>query len=460
MSKRNSNVISYKKEVTKPDFNIGLVVFGLIFIYLIISVIRYTTTEHTLVYEVRNGSIMQDNIYTGLVIRHETVVKAPEDGYIQYYYTELSRVGIGHNIFTLSDNDSEQLSLNLDSNSDNNELTTIEINDIKAKIQQFNSTSTQESFSDVYRLKTEINSILNSNDNQERIRILNTIAGSDSSHKIYQTEKSGVLLYEIDGYENLNEAEISGEYFDKSNYNKELVSSGAKVSAGDNIYKLVDDEIWSMYIHLDDEDINNLKNVKKLSVRCLKDDLILPATFEILQLNGRNYGKISFNEGMIRYASDRFLEIELIVDSLEGFKIPLSTVVQKNYYKIPMSFISQGGENNSSGVLVKETATKTSFHSLDIFYRTQDYVYVSINDIPLNTVLVQLDTNENYLVAETDILDGVYNVNRGYAIFKYVNILNKSDEYYIVEEGAYQSLSNYDYIALNGLSVEEGDLIY
>lgn len=457
MSNKKNNIINYKKEVNKLDFNIGLVVFGLIFVYLLISLIRYATTEHTLVYEVRKGSIMQDNIYTGLVIRNETVIKAPDDGYIQYYYTELSRVGIGNNIFTLSDNDSEQFGFDLDSN---NQLTTIESNDIKAKIQLFNSTSTDNSFSDVYKLKTEIYSILNNNDNQERIRILNSIAGSDSSHKIYQTEKSGILLYEIDGYESLAEGDISADYFDKSKYKKDLVSSGAQVGAGDNIYKLVDDELWSMYIYLEDEDLNNLKDITRLSVRCLKDDLILPAEFQIVQLNGRNYGKMNFNEGMIRYASDRFLEIELIVDNLEGFKIPLSTVVHKNYYKIPVTFLSVGGENNSTGVLVKESASETIFKSLDIFYRTEDYVYVSIDDIALNTVLIQLDTNENYLIADSNVLSGVYNVNRGYAIFKFVNILNESDEYYVVEEGAYQSISNYDYIALNGLSVEDGDLIY
>lgn len=455
-----NNIISYKKEVNKGTFNIGTIMFAIIFLYLIIIIVRYATTEHTSVYEVRKGSIMQDNIYSGLVMRHETVVTSPEQGYIQYYYTELSRVGVGHNIYTLSDSDNQQLSIDLESNSGNSELTTIESNDIKAKIQLFNSTYTEDSFNDVYRLKTEINAILNSNDNQERIRILNSLASNSSKYRVYQTKQSGILLYEIDGYEILDEASISIDSFDKSNYNKHLVSSGAQVEIGDSIYKLVDDELWSIYIHLDDSDINNLKNINQLSVRCLKDDLILPADFEILQLNGRNYGKLDFNEGMIRYATDRFLEIELIVDNLEGYKLPLSSVVEKNYYKIPLSYLTIGGDKNSNGVLIKESTTNTTFQEVDIFHKDENYIYVSLDEINLNTVLIKQDTNENYLIADTETLSGVYNVTRGYAIFKYVNILNKSDEYYIVEDGAYQSITNYDYIALNGLSVEEGDLIY
>lgn len=458
--KGSNNTINYKKEVNKAEFNIGLIMFSIIFIYLIIAILRYFTTEHTLVYEVRKGSIMQDNVYTGLVMRHETVISAPEDGYIQYYYTELSRVGIGHNIFTLSDTDTDQLTQNLETTNSSTPLTTIESNDIKTKIQLFNATYSDNNFSDTYRLKTELYSILDSNDNQERIKILNSIASNSSNHNIYRTEKSGILLYEIDGYEQLAEGEISADSFDKSKYNKELVSSGAEVSRGDNIYKLVDDELWTIYISLNDEDINNLKGITSLQVRCLKDDLILPATFSISQLNGSNYGKIELNEGMIRYATDRFLEVELIVDSMEGYKIPLSTVVEKNFYKIPLNFLTANEETNTTGVLVKNNNGSNDFMSLSIFYRDSECVYISTDTIPLNSVLVHGDTNESYIVADTANLNGVYNVTRGYAIFRYVNILNISDEYYIVQEGAYQSISNYDYIALNGLSIKEGDFIY
>lgn len=460
MSNRQNNIVNYKKEVNKAGFNIGLVMFSIIFLYLLISILRYFTTEHTLIYEVRKGSIMQDNVYTGLVMRHETVTIAPKDGYIQYYYTELSRVGIGHNIFTLSQTNDDQLNTSLEGNSNTGDLTSIEENDIKAKIQLFNSTYTDNSFSDTYRLKNEIYSILNNNDNQERIKILNSIAGNSSNHNIYKTEKSGILLYEIDDYEHLDEANISVDSFDKSKYNKQLISSGAHVSEGDSIYKLIDDELWSIYIPLNDEDINTLSGITNLNIRCLKDDLILPAGFSILQLNGRNYGKIDLNEGMIRYATDRFLEIELIVDSMEGYKVPLTTVVQKNYYTIPLDFLTTSQENSSTGVLVKNNDGDATFQTLNLFYKNKDFAYVAIENISLNTVIIQPDTKESYIIADTQILNGVYNVTRGYAIFKYVNILNTSDEYYIIEDNIYQSINNYDYIALNGLSVEEGDFIY
>ena len=57
-------------------------------------------------------------------------------------------------------------------------------------------------------------------------------------------------------------------------------------------------------------------------------------------------------------------------------------------------------------------------------------------------------------------LIGVYNINKGYADFKQINILYKNDEYSIVESGTTYGLSVYDYIVLDAESVNENDFIY
>ena len=60
---------------------------------------------------------------------------------------------------------------------------------------------------------------------------------------------------------------------------------------------------------------------------------------------------------------------------------------------------------------------------------------------------------------KTRKLKGVYNINRGYAVFRQVQILCESDEYYIVQSGDDYGLSNNDHIALTGKDVHEGDVI-
>ena len=53
----SSNIKVYQK---KRHLNIGIVIFGVIFIYLIVTVLMYLTEKHISVYEVREGSILRD----------------------------------------------------------------------------------------------------------------------------------------------------------------------------------------------------------------------------------------------------------------------------------------------------------------------------------------------------------------------------------------------------------------
>ena len=80
-------------------------------------------------------------------------------------------------------------------------------------------------------------------------------------------------------------------------------------------------------------------------------------------------------------------------------------------------------------------------------------------DFEENTTLRKPDSSDTCQLNKTWKLKGVYNINRGYAVFRQVQILCESDEYYIVQSGDDYGLSNYDHIALTGKDVHEGDVI-
>ena len=84
-----TNIQVYRK---KWNINIGIIIFGVIFIYLVVTVLMYLTNKHVSAYEVREGSILKDTAYTGLIIRDETVVNAEADGYVNYFAPEGSKV--------------------------------------------------------------------------------------------------------------------------------------------------------------------------------------------------------------------------------------------------------------------------------------------------------------------------------------------------------------------------------
>ena len=91
--KEYSNIRTFKKR--NKQFNIGLLIFGVIFIYLIVTVFTYLTKNHVIRYEVREGSILKDNSYSGLVLREETIIPAAAGGYLNYYAAEGSKVAVG-----------------------------------------------------------------------------------------------------------------------------------------------------------------------------------------------------------------------------------------------------------------------------------------------------------------------------------------------------------------------------
>ena len=74
--------------------------------------------------------------------------------------------------------------------------------------------------------------------------------------------------------------------------------------------------------------------------------------------------------------------------------------------------------------------------------------------------VVKPDTQERYQIGPSDSLQGVYNINKGYTIFKLIEILNSNDEYYTIRKSMSYGLSVYDHIVLDAGTVYEGQLIY
>ena len=73
--------------------------------------------------------------------------------------------------------------------------------------------------------------------------------------------------------------------------------------------------------------------------------------------------------------------------------------------------------------------------------------------------MIKPDSNEKYSLEETASLQGVYNINRGYAVFRKVEILFQNQEYTIVDTGTNYGISMYDHIALDSSAIKENEII-
>ena len=67
---------------------------------------------------------------------------------------------------------------------------------------------------------------------------------------------------------------------------------------------------------------------------------------------------------------------------------------------------------------------------------------------------------EMYRIEKIDLLTGVYSVDKGYAVFKNIDIIEQNTEYAICSDSTRFGLSAYDHIVLDGTKVEENQIIY
>ena len=111
--------------------------------------------------------------------------------------------------------------------------------------------------------------------------------------------------------------------------------------------------------------------------------------------------------------------------------------------------------------MIRQKNGSVEFTAIDIYDRSEDKeVYISRDELREGDILVMPESSETYTVGKTKALKGVYNINKGYAVFKKVSILCENDEYYIVQEGESYGLYNYDHIVQNGTSVSSDEVVF
>lgn len=457
MASEKNNSVNFNKYKRKREMNIGSVIFVIVFIYLIVTVFTYATSKKISVYEVREGSILKDNSYTGLVIREETVVSAEKSGYINYFQNEGSKVKANSNIYAIT---ASPLPYEDVTPSEDVTLSAENQTALIVKAQNFNENFSPQKFSDVYTLKTDVqNTLLNASNRTKTVQINAVLAQNSGSAEVYTAVHDGILTLNVDGLENVTAKNFEEEHFDRSQYKKSNMEDNLQVTKGDPAYKLITGENWSVIVQLDENTAKELSDTDSVKTRIDKDNETIWADFSILKKDGNYYGKLDYDNSMIRYASDRYLNVELILEDESGLKIPKSAVVEKDFYAIPLDYITTGGNSSSAGVIVQKGGS-AKFQAVTVYEVTDDdIVYLSPSELKKGTILVKPESSETLTLSETKPLQGVYNINKGYAVFRQVGILCESDEYYIVQEGDAYGISNYDHIVQDADTVEENEVV-
>lgn len=151
------------------------------------------------------------------------------------------------------------------------------------------------------------------------------------------------MVYSTDGYETLTADQITQDMFDKEDYSKRQLINNELVASGDTLYKLATDENWSIVIQSDPERAQELLEEEYVQVRFLKNQCTSWAKVNVLNNeDGNTYVKLDFNNSMISFCTDRYIDIELVTKDEQGLKVPNSAIAEKEFFLVPNGICDKG----------------------------------------------------------------------------------------------------------------------
>lgn len=465
MADNGRKITKYRRPL---NLNIGMLIFAAIFVYVIICVFMYFRTDHIVGYSVKEGSLSSNNIFKGAIaLRTEEIVTGSDAGYINYFAREGERVAVGNLVYTVDE--TGRLSDYIQTNeSGENTLSDADLSELKTEIIAFTSRFDQTKFSDVYNFKYSVEGTVFKLSNYnilENASALNDASGT-SFINYRNAPKSGIVIYSIDGYEDLKLEDMTAELFDQRNYEKNHLVNNELIASGDPVYKLSTSEDWSIVIQVDDEElVEELIEKEYVEVKFLKNQYTSWGEVNTYTNEaGDTFVSLTFTNSMITFCTDRFIDIELLLEDETGLKIPNSAIVRKEFFIVPKEYLTKGGNSGNDGVLLEtfdENGNATiQFVATTIYDATDTEYYLDDSVLRPYNNIVRPDSTEKYTIGKTGSLDGVYNINKGYADFKQVTVLYSNEEYSIVKSNTVYGLNVYDYIVLDASTVNDNQFIY
>lgn len=487
MSQKRSREMQKQKKIKKYrkplNLNIGMIIFAAVFVYVTYFVIGYFKYSPPKPYEVKEGSLSTNTIFRGIALRDEEVVASPAAGYINYYVREGERVAKGDMVFSVDE--TGRLNEYMESiYQGDNSLSSSELLEFGRESEDFMHNFSPLDFSSVYDFKYTIQGTVLKLANEDMLAGLRENGSDLGTIQSCYAGKTGIVSYWVDGYEKLQTSEVTKELLQKKEISEEEAKNlegedpndyyirrqllGTSLAeAGDPAYKLSLSENWSLIIPVEASYGEMLLEEEYVKVRFLKNQYESWAGVSLLTDNsGNTLAKLDFTNSMITFATDRFLEVELILDDETGLKIPNSSIAEREFFLIPKDFVTADEDGKVASVMrrtfLEDGSISAENIELDIYSEdeeTNEY-YLDTEVLGRGDVLIKLESQETYTVSKSATLIGVYNMNKGYADFREIQILAQNDEYAIVESNTRYGLNVYDNIVLNAESVDADQFIY
>lgn len=478
---------------------VTVIFFSFVFLYMMVSIFQYLSKEKISIYEVYAGSISTDSVFTGIALREEMVYTSDYAGNINYFLREGSRAAVGSIVYTV-DETGRVADMIASLSAEDNAMSSANLSIVRNAMTNYKKEYDDENFYKLYDLKSRLSSTVADSVNENIINNLDDIiknTASDNLFKMIRADKTGIVVYYTDGYEDKTVETLKESDFIRENYVQTNLRTDAIAVQGSPVYKQLTSEDWSIVIKLTDQTIKDygLADKKQVRFRFVKEDITTYANFEIVTTAFGTYGKLSLSKYMIQFVNERFVDIELILSAEDGLKIPTSAVISMDFYLIPVEYAILGMDendfyvNNADGTrkrLTDEEVTELMENRLlknskvsvlcessgkdgsvttqtinsSIYAIIGGMVYVDQRDFNPGDRIIKMDSTDRYIISDSAVLEGVYCVNLGYAVFRRIERIDQNLEYVIIRNNTKYGLSTYDHIILNGSTVSPDQIIY
>jgi hypothetical protein len=437
--------------------NIGLIVFVVIFIYIAANAVMYLTRSHVSFCEAQPGRIVDSDSFTGFILRNEAVVGSDKSGYISYFINDGDKAAKDSNVCMIQSS-SQSASDGNSISSDNYSFSTSDYSDIREQITTYKKNYNDSDYEDIYNLDYQLNNIVSRVISRNNISTIDFSSGSSGTYTLMTAAENAIISYTYDGMEGYTTSDMKPELFTKE-YEKVQLSAGTYINRQDPAYKMIYNDDWQIILYPTSEQYDKLKELENVDITFTKDNITTTADVTVFENGGEHYVSLSLSNYMIRYYNDRYLDIEIVWDSHDGLKIPTSAITTKEFYVIPTEYLIESSDSTEKGFYVSGEDGPELIKPT-IYRQTDDFCYVDRSSMDEGTVLIAKDSGTQYKVGTTEALKGVYNINKGYALFRLIDILYEYGDYCIIDDNTKYGVNLYDHIILDGNSAYENEVIY
>lgn len=487
MSNKNNRYIEKEKKKNKEKekinkankhINLGIVVYFLIFAYLIFCVINFSFSEKTNYTIAEPGEIIESEVFNGIIIKNEIVVTSKVTGSSNYFIPEGKKIKKGTLISYVE--------------SDENLTSTIKENFQKSRAKQFNSLEfsynnkliqdklknyvlhkNSKPFEYTYTTKSELEKTIYDVSNTylfENNQIFNDLLKTSSikEDNIYYAPKSGVISYVFDGFEDLKIEDFTPSIFDQAIIKEDALIDTLNISVGAPLFKIVDNYKWYLAAEINDICEKFLEGKTYATIYINYNNMKVQAKIDkIINEDNKTYVIFEFDRYLNEFLNERFLSFTVIYSNSEGIKIPLTAITKKEFLKIPVDALLKsnqvyevkkkiyndklvGGES-LEGIIINQY----KINNQEAYIPASEKLGVG------DTIVYNIENGSNieFEIKESIPIEGVLVINKGYAAFKFIEVVSYSEDYKIVKESTSYGVNPYDRIATDASMLKENQII-